>query len=171
MFSSPFEVSATLKPRPGTYLPNPWPTDGFVPSENSALQPSRTQMLFWSKPQDAPSSQATVPVDRTSVTPPVVSAAQVCRSPGFEPQTTATAGFTGWAETGKVIPIATITKLARSTSGVIEIIRRSPCVKRTEDSGAMGRPGEMVLIVPSRSVPAPRRVVDSVTAPDSTRRS
>jgi hypothetical protein len=34
-----------------------------------------------------------------------VSAAQVCRSPGFEPRTMATAGSTGWATTGKVIPI------------------------------------------------------------------
>ena len=126
MFSSPFAVSATLKPRPGAYLPNPWPTDGFVPSENSALQPSRTQMLFSSKPQDVPSSHATVPVDRRSVTPPVVSAAHVCRSPGFEPHTTATHGSTGCAATGKAIPIATITTLARSTSRVIKIMRRSP---------------------------------------------
>ena len=95
MFSAPFEVSATVKPRPGVYVPNPWPVSFLAPSENSALQPSRTQMLFSSKPQDVPRSHATVPVDRTSVTPPVVSAAQVCRSPGFEPHTTATAGSTG----------------------------------------------------------------------------
>ena len=126
MFRSPFSVSATLRPRPGVYVPNPWRPAGFVPSENSALQPSRTQMLFSSKPQDVPSSQATVPVDRTSVTPPVVSAAQVCRSPGFEPHTTATAGSTGCAATGAIIPIATITTLARSPSRVIETIRCSP---------------------------------------------
>src|SRR5262245_57020108 len=47
---------------------------------NSPLQPSDTQIPFWSYPQFLPSMQAVVPVDRSRTTPSAVFAVQYVRS-------------------------------------------------------------------------------------------
>src|SRR6187549_2136838 len=59
-----------------------------LPTMNSAAHPSDTQTPLSSYPQVLPSRQADSPRDFARATPPEVSTAQTCRSPGFEAQAT-----------------------------------------------------------------------------------